>query len=76
MGKKADLALFKQDELQFSGSHDPLASLILSGTNRADRVMVAGKWVVSEGKLLQLDEKELMVKQNHQAKRLLKKYKK
>tara|TARA_S200000501_G_scaffold344926_1_gene357124 strand:+ start:52016 stop:53398 length:1383 start_codon:yes stop_codon:yes gene_type:complete len=76
VGKNADLALFKHDELQYSGSHDPLASLILSGTNRADRVMVAGEWVVSEGKLLQFDEKELMMKQNHQTKRLLKKYKK
>ena len=29
VGKQADLALFKLDELRFSGSHDPIAALLL-----------------------------------------------
>jgi 8-oxoguanine deaminase len=46
VGKMADLALFKLDELRFSGSGDPLAALVLCGAHRADRVMSAdaGSW--------------------------------
>jgi 8-oxoguanine deaminase len=48
-GKEADLALFKLDELRFSGAADPLAAVILCGAHRADRVMIAGEWRVTEG---------------------------
>src|SRR6202012_57713 len=47
VGKMADLALFKLDELRFSGHGDPLAALVLCGAYHADRVMVGGKWVVT-----------------------------
>ena len=47
VGKMADLALFKLDELRFSGSGDPLAALVLCGAHRADRVMVGGRWIVT-----------------------------
>ena len=49
VGKMADLALFKLDELRFSGHGDPLAALVLCGAHRADRVMIAGQWRVIEG---------------------------
>ena len=42
VGKMADLALFKLDELRFSGSGDPLAALVLCGAHRADRSWSAG----------------------------------
>jgi len=48
-GAAADLALFKLDELRFAGAGDPLAALVLCGAHRADRVMVAGRWVVQDG---------------------------
>lgn len=48
-GKEADLALFKLDELRFSGAADPLAALILCGAHRADCVMIAGEWRVTDG---------------------------
>jgi 8-oxoguanine deaminase len=48
-GKEADLALFKLDELRFSGAADPLAAVILCGAHRADRVMIAGEWRVTDG---------------------------
>ena len=38
VGKAADLALFKLDELRFSGHGDPLAALVLCGAHRADRL--------------------------------------
>jgi 8-oxoguanine deaminase len=55
VGVAADLALFKLDELRFSGAGDPLAALVLCGAHRADRVMVAGRWVVEDGAIPGLD---------------------
>jgi 8-oxoguanine deaminase len=60
VGKAADLALFKLDELRFSGHGDPLAALVLCGAHRADRVMVGGKWVVLDGAIPSLDVPDLM----------------
>ncbi len=60
VGAAADLALFKLDELRFSGAGDPLAALVLCGASRADRVMVAGRWTVLDGQIPGLDLRELM----------------
>lgn len=60
VGKRADLALFKLDELRFSGHGDPIAALILCGAHRADRVMVEGRWVVEDGAIPGLDLDDLM----------------
>ena len=54
-GMQADLALYRLDELRFSGAGDPLAALILCGATRADRVMVGGRWVVEDGTIPGLD---------------------
>ena len=55
VGKAADLALFKLDELRFSGAGDPIAALVLCGAHRADRVMVGGRWTVIDGAIPGLD---------------------
>ncbi|WP_315782143.1 MULTISPECIES: 8-oxoguanine deaminase [unclassified Bradyrhizobium] len=55
VGKAADLALFKLDELRFSGAGDPIAALVLCGAHRADRVMVGGRWTVVDGAIPGLD---------------------
>ncbi|WP_315834146.1 8-oxoguanine deaminase [Bradyrhizobium prioriisuperbiae] len=60
VGKMADLALFKLDELRFSGHGDPLAALVLCGAHRADRVMVGGKWVVEDGAIPGLNVADLI----------------
>ena len=67
VGKQADLALFKLDEIRFSESHDHLAALLLCGAQKADRVMVAGKWKVIYGEIVGLDEKELIRKHGNAA---------
>ena len=64
-GKRADLALFKLDELRFSGHGDPLAALVLCGAHRADRVMVDGRWTVRDGAIPGLDLAGLV--RRHQA---------
>lgn len=48
-GKQADLALFRLDELRFSGAGDAIGALIHCGATRADRVMIGGKWQVEDG---------------------------
>ena len=70
VGKQADLALFKLDELRFSGSHDSLAALLLCGAQKADRVMVAGKWKVVDGGIVGKDESELINRHSAAAKKL------
>ncbi len=59
-GAPADLALFRLDELRFSGAGEPLAALILCGAHRADRVMVGGTWIVEDGAIAGLDVPALM----------------
>jgi len=70
IGKQADLALFKLDELRFSGSHDSLAALLLCGAQKADRVMIAGEWRVVDGKIVGKDEADLMSRHSNAAKKL------
>ncbi|EIC84606.1 8-oxoguanine deaminase [Serratia sp. M24T3] len=70
VGKQADLALFKLDELRFSGSHDPIAALLLCGAERADSVMVGGKWRVKEGQIVDLDVKSLISAHRQAARKL------
>jgi 8-oxoguanine deaminase len=53
------LALFRLDELRFSGAGDPLAALVLCGATNADRVMVAGYWRLLDGKPIAIDIQEL-----------------
>jgi 8-oxoguanine deaminase len=69
-GKAADLALFKLDELRFSGAGDPLAALVLCGAHRADRVMVGGKWIIEDGAIPGLDVADLTRRHSAAAKKL------
>ena len=71
VGKQADLALFKLDELRFSGSHDPLSALLLCGADRADRVMVGGRWRVIDGQIEGLDVKGLIADHRQAAAQLI-----
>lgn len=58
-GYQADLAVFTLDELRFSGAGDPLAALVLCGAYRADRVMVQGRWLVTDGMPVGIDIERL-----------------
>jgi 8-oxoguanine deaminase len=59
VGREADLALFKLDELRFSGSHDPVAALVLCGAHQVERLMIAGEWKVIDGRPLHVDIERL-----------------
>jgi 8-oxoguanine deaminase len=70
VGMLADLALFKLDELRFSGIGDPLAALVLCGAHRADRVMVGGRWIVENGQIPGLDVADLIRRHSAAAQKL------
>ena len=70
IGAQADLALFKLDELRFSGAGDPLAALVTCGAHRADRVMVGGEWLVENGIINNFDLTEVVGRHTKAANRL------
>ena len=71
VGKQADIAFFKLDEMRFSGSHDPLAALLLCGAHKAEHVMVAGRWRVKKGLIEGLDVSPLLQQHGAAAKALV-----
>jgi len=70
IGKAADLALYRLDELRFSGHGDALAALVLCGAHRADRVMISGKWAVVDGAIPGLDVADLIRRHGAAAKQM------
>lgn len=68
VGKQADLALFTLDEPRFSGGHDPLATLVLCGAHRADRVMIGGEWRVVDAMPVGIDLSKLVADHQQAAK--------
>jgi cytosine/adenosine deaminase-related metal-dependent hydrolase len=58
-GKCADVAFFRLDDLAHAGMDDPLAALALAPPGRADAVVVNGKIVVRDGRLLTGEEAEI-----------------
>lgn len=71
VGKQADLAFFKLDELRFSGSHDPISAMLLCGSDRADRMMIGGQWRVIDGQIEGLDVAQLIADHRQAAKELI-----
>ena len=71
VGKQADLALFAQDELRFSGSHDAISALLLCGAEKAEHVMVGGKWRVTQGNIIGLDVSDLISRHRRAAAKLV-----
>jgi 8-oxoguanine deaminase len=69
-GKRADLAVWRVDGLAWAGADDPVASLVLAGPHRVDRLYVGGEEVVSDGRLVCADEEEIAREHRRQAARL------
>jgi cytosine/adenosine deaminase-related metal-dependent hydrolase len=72
-GKLADLAVFRVDDLAHAGGlHDPVASLVFCGGRQpAETVLVGGRAVVREHRLVAVDEGALAAEQNARAAALL-----
>ena len=58
-GKCADVACFRVDDLAHAGIKDPLAGLALAPPARAQTVVVNGRVLVKDGRLLTADEREV-----------------
>lgn len=58
-GRRADIALFRVDDLLHSAIDDPLEALALAPPARAEAVVVDGRVVVREGTLVNAGEEEL-----------------
>jgi cytosine/adenosine deaminase-related metal-dependent hydrolase len=69
-GKRADVAIWRTDGLEFAGSDDLVANLVLSGTHRVDRLLVGGEDVVRGGALVHASEEEIAREQRKQSARL------
>ena len=74
VGARADLSLYRLDELRFSGAENPLAAIVQSGVSRADRVMIEGEWRVSSGEIIGIDLEQLRHQHDRAAKKLMSKY--
>lgn len=71
VGMQADLAMYKMDELRFSGAGDPLAALVLCGAHRADRVMIQGRWKIIDASIVGLDVEKLRKDHHKEAIKLM-----
>jgi cytosine/adenosine deaminase-related metal-dependent hydrolase len=69
-GKRADLAIWRTDELTAGGAEDLVANLVLSGPHRVDRLVVGGEDVVRGGSLVGASEQEIAREHRKEAKRL------
>jgi cytosine/adenosine deaminase-related metal-dependent hydrolase len=59
VGKCADIALFRVDDLPHAGVADRLAGLALAPPSRASFVVVNGRVVVRDGRLQTADEEDI-----------------
>ncbi len=68
----ADLVMYRRDEIALAGAvaHDPLGALMLCHAPRPDRVIVAGRTVVQDGRLATADEHALAARLNELAAKL------
>jgi cytosine/adenosine deaminase-related metal-dependent hydrolase len=69
-GKRADVAVWRVDTLEFGGADDLVANLVLSGPHRVDRLIVGGRDVVRGGALVNADEQEIVAEHRKQARRM------
>ena len=69
-GKRADIAVWRTDTLEFGGAEDFVANLVLSGPHRVDRLLVGGREIVRGGALVNASEQEIAAEHRKQAKRL------
>jgi len=71
VGKCADFFAVNLNKLGLAGMHDPVSAMIFGQPVNADYTVVGGKFIVKEGRLVTVDEYELVEKHNQAAKRLL-----
>ena len=66
-GRCADLAVWRTDMLELGGARDLVAGLVFSAPHRVDRLLVGGKEVIRDGRLVRASEEEIAQEQRRQA---------
>ena len=70
-GKRADVALFPVDDLSHAGGGvDPVAALVLCGPVRPGHLLVEGRAVVRDGRLVTADEEDIAAEGHRMARRI------
>ncbi len=70
-GKRADVALFRVDDLSHAGAEvDPVAALVLCGSGRPLHLLVEGHAVVRDGRLVTADEEDIAAEGHRVARRV------
>jgi cytosine/adenosine deaminase-related metal-dependent hydrolase len=71
-GKCADLIAINLSKLEYAGGlHDPVSALVFCSPVKVDLNIVAGKIIVKEGNLINLDIHSLVERHNRAARRLV-----
>jgi cytosine/adenosine deaminase-related metal-dependent hydrolase len=71
-GKCADFIAIDLNQLEYTGAlHDPVAAVLFCNPTKVNYNYVAGKAVVREGRLVNLDLERHIVRHNQAAKRLV-----
>jgi 8-oxoguanine deaminase len=71
IGKCADFFAVNLSRLEFTGMHDPVSAIVFGQPVRVDYTVVGGKFIVKEGQLVTVDERQLVEKHNKASKHLL-----
>lgn len=73
VGKAADIVLFDIRKIGYAGAlHDPLAAIVFCGDSHiAKTVIVDGKIVVDDGRLVNVDEEKLFDKSNELSRKMI-----
>ncbi|MBA2274815.1 MAG: 8-oxoguanine deaminase [Actinobacteria bacterium] len=69
-GKQGDVALWRMDDLGGAGIADPVAALALGPARRVDTLLVAGRRIVEDGRLVTLDEARVALELGRASRRL------
>lgn len=72
-GKCADFFAVNLNTLDLAGGavHDPVAAVVFCQPRRVDYTVVGGKFIVKQGQLVSVDERELAARHNQAARRLV-----
>jgi cytosine/adenosine deaminase-related metal-dependent hydrolase len=70
VGKRADLAIWDMTGIEAAGNWDSVAALVLCGPTRVRDLIVEGREVVRDGRMVTLDLGRVVERQNWLARRL------
>ena len=70
VGKRADLAIWDMTGIEAAGNRDPVAALVLCGPTRVRDLIVEGREVVRDGRMVTLDLGRVVERQTRLARRL------